>query len=72
MPEITQKLGFETGNAVSAIQSMTTALGGLNKKLNAFNKATSQQNSSKVVQGFNQVDKAAKRPRPQWTPRRGR
>lgn len=59
MPEITQKLGFDTGGAVSSILNMDNALRGLNTRLRAFNEVTSSSNQSKIVEGFGAVKKKA-------------
>ena len=60
MPDkITQRLGFEAGDAINTITTMTTVLGKLNTKLRAFNKAANASNGSKVIKGFSQVSTAA-------------
>ncbi|MHC4121408.1 MAG: phage tail tape measure protein, partial [Planctomycetota bacterium] len=57
---ITQRLGFDTSDAIANINAMSKALSGLNTKIRAFNKAASSASSGdKVAQGLNNVANAA-------------
>ena len=60
--QITQRLGFEAGNAITTINNMAKALGSLNTKIRAFNKAAGEgAGAAKVQAGLDGVGDAAKR-----------
>lgn len=59
--DITQRLGFEASQAISTLNQLNSAIGGVNRRLSRFNTLTAASSQADGTRAFNNVANAAAR-----------